>query len=200
MTLHQNVDHGQALPLFIWTTGIILFVAFAFFAFAQAAVARSGAQAAADSAALAAAQDGRDDLVEGLLDSFGEGDGWVDWLSGVAPHGANSREAASDLAAQNDASVLTIEEVSIRGLDGYSVSVETRYTVGESVIPGTESMRAKADAVAVIEPRCDVQEDSDPSESVIFVCGGDVFELDPEDFEDSDVPDSSILFSVYLVG
>lgn len=68
------------------------------------------------------------------------------------------------------------------------------------MIPGTESMRAKADAVAVIEPRCDVQEDSDPSESVIFVCDGDVYELDPEDFEDSDVPDSSILFSVYLVG
>ncbi|WP_323754932.1 pilus assembly protein TadG-related protein [Streptomyces albidoflavus] len=200
MIVHRGGDRGQTLPLFIWITGIILFVAFAFFAFAQAAVARSGAQAAADSAALAAAQDGRDDLVEGLLDSFGKGDDWVDWLSGVAPHGANAQEAASDLAAQNDASVLAIEKVSVRGLDGYSVSVETRYTVGESVIPGTESMRAKADAVAVIEPRCDVRGDFDPSDSVSFVCDGDVFELDPEDFEDSDVPDSSVLFSVYLVG
>ncbi|MEU0140906.1 MULTISPECIES: pilus assembly protein TadG-related protein [Streptomyces] len=194
------MDRGQALPLFIWITGIILFVAFAFFAFAQAAVARSGAQAAADSAAIAAAQEGRNDLVDGLLNSIGEGDDWVDWLTGVAPHGANARDAASDLAAQNDASVLTVEEVSARGLDGYSVSVETRYTVGESVIPGTESMRAKADAVAIIEPRCDVQESSNPSDSVSFVCDGDVFELDPEDFEESDVPDSSILFSVYLVG
>lgn len=134
------------------------------------------------------------------MDSFGEGEDWVDWLSGIAPHGANAHGAASDLAAQNDASVLAVEEVSVRGLDGYSVSVETRYTVGESVIPGTENMRAKADAVAVIEPRCEVQEGSDPSDSINFVCDGENFELDPEDFEESELPDSSVLFSVHLVG
>ncbi|MFF5346545.1 pilus assembly protein TadG-related protein [Streptomyces diastaticus] len=154
MNSRRREDCGQVLPLFIWITGAVLFAAFAFFAFAQAAVARGGAQAAADSAALAAAQEGRSDLIEGLMDSFQEGDGWVDWLSGVGAHGMSAQDAAAALAAQNDASVLGSEEVTIRGLDGYSVSVETRYTVGDSVIPGTESMRARAEAIEPFPTCC----------------------------------------------
>jgi Flp pilus assembly protein TadG len=46
-------------------TVILLFAALAFFVFARAASVRNGAQSAADAAALAAAQDARDELVDG---------------------------------------------------------------------------------------------------------------------------------------
>lgn len=180
-------------------TGILLFVAFAFFAFAQAAVARNGAQSAADAAALAAAQDAREELVEGLGGAVGEGDEWLDWLGGDEFAGGGARAAADQLASENDSHVIGFGEDEVNGSPGYWAEVETNYTVGDSIIPGTENKHAKAEATAIIKPRCEVDLDIDPADEVSFVCDdGDSFELDPEDFDLDDLPDASVLFSVHL--
>ncbi|MFH8794357.1 pilus assembly protein TadG-related protein [Streptomyces sp. NPDC017941] len=184
-------------------SGILLFVALAFFAFAQAASARNGAQSAADAAALAAAQEARDELLEGLGKAIKEGDddAWLDWLSGdmVLPDGA-ARGAAEDLAAQNDSELSGFGPDEVNGYPGYWAKVTTNYTVGDSIIPGTESKRAKAEATAVIKPRCDPAESADPEKAVEFICDGarEPIEIDPDDFDLGDLPDASDLFSVHL--
>ncbi|MEU4800270.1 pilus assembly protein TadG-related protein [Streptomyces sp. NPDC023327] len=194
-------DRGQTLPIYIWLTGILLFVAFAFFAFAQAASARNGAQSAADAAALAAAQESRDDLVEGLGLSIGQGDDWLDWLTGYEITGMGTAQAAADtLAAENDSRTRGVEPVEVKGYPGFRVAIETNYTVGDSIIPGTETRHAKADATAVVKPRCHVDPSADPKKDVKFVCDGEgSFEIDPEEFDPDDLPDPSVLFSVHLV-
>ncbi|MEU5957507.1 pilus assembly protein TadG-related protein [Streptomyces sp. NPDC047525] len=192
-------DRGQTLPIYIWMTGILLFVAFAFFAFAQAASARNGAQSAADAAALAAAQDAREELVDGLGASIGEGDDWLDWLDGDKFNGDGAAGAADALAADNDSAVRQFGAAEVNGYPGFSVKIETNYTVGDSIIPGTESQHATAEATAIIKPRCDVAPSADPEKAVEFDCdGGDSFEIDPDDFELDDLPDASVLFSVHL--
>ncbi|WP_447042150.1 pilus assembly protein TadG-related protein [Streptomyces sp. DSM 118878] len=191
-------DRGQTLPIYIWMTGILLFVAFAFFAFAQAASARNGAQSAADAAALAAAQEAREELVDGLGLSIGEGGEWLDWLAGDGLTGAGAQEAGQSLAALNDAKA-TVVATEVNGYPGFRASVVTNYTVGDSIIPGTETQHAKADATAVIKPRCDVGPSADPEEAVEFTCDGEApIEIDPDDFELDDLPEASVLFSVHL--
>ncbi|WAU86597.1 pilus assembly protein TadG-related protein [Streptomyces sp. Qhu-G9] len=192
-------DQGSTLPIYIWLTGILLFAAFAFFAFAQAASARNGAQSAADAAALAAAQDARDELMEGLGGAIGTDDQWLDWLDGDKFEGAGATAAAQQLAAENDSTVQGgAQQVAINALPGFRVAVETNYTVGDSIIPGTETKHAKADAVAVIEPRCDFDLDADPTKLITLDCDGEPVDIDPEDFELDDLPDASVLFSVHL--
>ncbi|MCX4669584.1 pilus assembly protein TadG-related protein [Streptomyces sp. NBC_01381] len=192
-------DTGQTLPIYIWMTGILLFVAFAFFAFAQAASARNGAQSAADAAALAAAQDAREELVEGLGESIGDGDEWLDWLDGDKFTGDGARGAADALAADNDSTVTAFGPDEVNGYPGFWAKVETNYTVGDSIIPGTESQHANAEATAIIKPRCGLAPSADPEKAVEFDCdGGDSFEIDPDDFDLDDLPDASVLFSVHL--
>ncbi|MGH4033938.1 pilus assembly protein TadG-related protein [Actinomycetota bacterium Odt1-20B] len=199
MPIALRGDRGSTLPIYIWITGILLFVAFAFFAFAQAASARNGAQSAADAAALAAAQDSRDELVEGLSQSIGDGDKWLDWLGGDEFTGDGARDAANALAADNDSTVTAFEAAEVDGYPGWRAEIETNYTVGDSIIPGTENRHAKAHATAVIRPRCDVAEGDDPEKAVKFTCDGDEsFEFDPDDFDPEDLPDASVLFSVHL--
>ncbi|MGW7077274.1 pilus assembly protein TadG-related protein [Streptomyces sp. NPDC054866] len=192
-------DRGQTLPIYIWMTGILLFVAFAFFAFAQAASARNGAQSAADAAALAAGQHARDELIQGLGDSIGQGDDWLDWLDGDKFTGDGAEGAADALAADNDSTVIGFGPDEVNGYPGFRVEIETTYTVGDSIIPGTESMHAKAEATAIIKPRCDLSPSADPEKVVQFDCeGGGSFEIDPDDFQLDDLPDASALFSVHL--
>lgn len=180
-------------------TGILLFVAFAFFAFAQAASARNGAQSAADAAALAAAQDARDELMDGLELSIGNSEGWLDWFAGDDFTGAGARGAADALAADNDSTVIGFGPDEVNGFPGFWAKIETTYTVGDSIIPGTESKHARAEATAVIKPRCDIPPSADPEKPVEFKCdGGEFFEIDPDDFEEGDLPDASALFSVHL--
>ncbi|MEW2496979.1 pilus assembly protein TadG-related protein [Streptomyces nodosus] len=199
MTPGLHDDRGQTLPLYIWLTGILLFAAFAFFVFAQAASARNGAQSAADAAALAAAQDSRDELMTRLEGAIGEDDDWLKWLRGDLYEGTGATGAAERLAAQNDATVMGgAVPTTVNGFPGYRVSIETRYTVGKSIIPGTETMHAKAHATAVIQPRCTHASDADPEKSVQLNCAGQVVDIDPEDFRSDDLPDASVLFSVHL--
>ncbi|MFJ8939134.1 pilus assembly protein TadG-related protein [Streptomyces sp. NPDC102365] len=191
-------DRGSTLPISIWLTGILLFAAFAFFAFAQAASARNGAQSAADAAALAAAQDSRDELIEGLGGAIGTEDDWLDWLDGDGFDGAGAAAAAGELAAENDATVTGFGSYTAAGYPGYQVEIQTNYTVGDSIIPGTEGMQANADAAAVIKPRCDFDVPDDPKDVVELDCDGEPVEIDPEDFDLDDLPDASVLFSVQL--
>ncbi|MEU6847522.1 pilus assembly protein TadG-related protein [Streptomyces sp. NPDC046716] len=192
-------DRGSTLPIYIWLTAILLFAALAFFAFAQAASARNGAQSAADAAALAAAQSSRDELMNGLGEAIDGGDDWFGWLEGQNVAGANAQAAAGQLAAENDADVIAGPEATqVNGFPGYRVEVRTRYTVGDTVIPGTENKHATAHATAVVQPRCEIPADADFKEAVQLNCDGTPFEIDPEDFDLEDLPDASALFSVHL--
>ncbi|WP_406336541.1 pilus assembly protein TadG-related protein [Streptomyces sp. NBC_00203] len=192
-------DRGQTLPIYIWLTGILLFAAFAFFAFAQAASARNGAQSAADAAALAAAQDARDELVDGLQVAIGQDNNWLDWLDGKQdPAGAGTAAAAQQLAAENDSTLQGVQPVMRNGYPGYQADIQTNYTVGDSIIPGTEGMQAKAHAIAVIQPRCDFDLNADPKKPVELDCDGEIVNIDPGDFNPDDLPDASVLFSVHL--
>ncbi|NUV73002.1 hypothetical protein G6W56_02135 [Streptomyces fungicidicus] len=196
-----RLDGGSSLPIFVWVAGAVLFAAFAFFAFAQAAVARNGAQSAADAAALAAAQEARAGLIEGLLVAAQDGDRWEDWLDGTSPHGMDARGAAGELAAQNQATVTQFGEVDVGGDQGFSVEVRASESVGESVIPGTDGMHAKAKALAVVSPRCDIDPDVEPAERVSFQCpDGVTVDLEVGDLDEFDLPDPSELFLVHLAG
>ncbi|MER5224762.1 pilus assembly protein TadG-related protein [Streptomyces flaveus] len=193
-------DKGQTLPIYIWLTGILLFAAFALFVFAQAASARNGAQSAADAAALAAAQADRDELMEGLEGAIGVDDNWLDWLNPDEATGVGATAAAQQLAAANDSALQGgAQLVEVNGFRGYEVEIQTNYTVGDSIIPGTETQEATAQATAVIEPRCDFDAPDDPLDLVQLDCGGQIIDIDPEDFVLDDLPDASVLFSVYLV-
>lgn len=174
----------------------------AFFTFAQAASARNGAQSAADAAALAAAQQARDELLLDLGEAIEAGNGdWLNWidLSGGLPAEGEATTAAAELAAQNNS---TLEGAAllteVDGDPGFQVDVVTDFTVGDSIIPGTEDMTAKAQAVAVIQPRCDFDVNANPAQPVTLDCDGVPVDIDPENFDLGDLPDASVMFSVYL--
>ncbi|WP_258395061.1 MULTISPECIES: pilus assembly protein TadG-related protein [unclassified Streptomyces] len=197
--LRLSGDRGSTLPIYIWLTGILLFAALAFFAFAQAASVRNGAQSAADAAALAAAQSSRDELMVGLGEAIDDGGDWLDWLDGQNLVGTDAQAAAAQLAADNDSDVIAGPDATqVNGFPGYRVEVRTRYTVGDTVIPGTESKHATAHATAVVQPRCEFPADADFKKAVQLECDGTPFEIDPEDFHLEDLPDASALFSVHL--
>ena len=131
--------------------------------------------------------------------AIGQGDDWLDWLDGdLDPTGTGTAVAAQELAAQNDSTLQGIQPVVNNGYPGYQADIQTNYTVGDSIIPGTESMQATAHATAVIQPRCDFDPDADPKKPVELDCDGEIVNIDPEDFDPDDLPDASVLFSVHL--
>lgn len=147
---------------------------------------------------MAAAQDTRDELMTDLQGAIGQDDDWTKWLSGQDAQGAGASAAAAQLAAANDSTVLSIAPTVVNGYPGYQVAIETRYTVGKSIIPGTETRRARAEAIAVIEPRCTFPTDADPKRLVHLDCDGQSVDIDPAHFRSDDLPDASVLFSVHL--
>lgn len=218
-------DAGQAAPVYITVIGALLFLAFAYFAVGQAAATRNGAETAADAAALAAAQDARDQLRGHLLDILGGGGalGAIgDVLGGHWPGLQDSCGAADRFAAANKAHVTSGGCTPVAApRQGYTVSVESDDTVGRSVIPGTETTRAHATATAVIEPLCSWQSaSSSPSPSTLpagpgpsatpgpsasappgpapgtLVCGGRSWVIDPANL--ALFPSAAELFSVHL--
>lgn len=173
----------------------VLFLAFAFFAVAQAAAVRNSGQSAADAAALAAAQDDRDQFFDGFLDAVHEEDSWQDWLDlseTVSPDGC---AAADDFAGRNDSDVIGCDPVLSHGEPGYTVRIETRFDTGDTFIPGADHKKAEAEATAVVRPRCEVSGDGD---GIDLVCDDGDISIDP-DAEDPDLKPSD-LFSVVLVG
>ncbi|WP_433340737.1 pilus assembly protein TadG-related protein [Streptomyces sp. CA-253872] len=187
------------MPLFIWASGAVLFAAFVLYVFAQAAVLRNSAQSAADAAALAAAQDKRDELVDGLVGAVGGDGDWARWLSGQALSTKASRAAAERLAADNGASVVDLQGVDVRGLPGYEAYVRTNSTIGATLVPGTDGKHATARATAVVRPRCEADADSDSSKEISFTCSqGKSFIFDVDTFDPADLPDASVMFAVSL--
>lgn len=138
----------------------LLFLAFAYFAVGQASMKKNEARTAADAAALAAAQDARDEWSwPGAFDF----DAWDDLLSSRDIK-LGSCSAADRLAAANDARTVTCD-ADYWPEASYTVKVETNRTVGSSVIASTKTQKAEATARAVIEPRCRIEEDTRPTPS-----------------------------------
>lgn len=159
---YRNGDTGQAFPIYLTAVAALLFLALAFFAVGQAGATRNGGQTAADAAALAAAQDYRDQLGTALLAAVTDGGALEDLLNGRVIGATGSCDEAHWFAQQNGANVTDCE-----GPDylptSFTVTVKTQKPVGKSVIPGTESQYGEAKAKAVIGPRCTLQPPAEPS-------------------------------------
>jgi hypothetical protein len=177
-------------------------LAFAYFAVGQAAANRNGAQTAADAAALAAAQDTRDQLAGRWLQDFRDPTKWQDAFDGNVTV-AVSCWRAYQLASQNEAHVESCEPA---GALGYRVDVETDAPVGDSIVPGTENQHARAHATAVIEPLCTFEplgEGAEPDELPQLTCWdkdegkGKPWNLDPDTPADL-LPEPQDLFDVHL--
>jgi hypothetical protein len=190
-------DAGQAFPIYITVVGGLLFLAFAYFAVGQAAANRNGAQTAADAAALAAAQDRRDQLAGAWVKDVLEPAKWQAIFEGTADGLSPSCWRAYQLAEQNDARV---NNCGPEGPLGFTVEVETNKSVGESVVPGTADRKSDATATAVIEPLCDFDfpaGDAGPDVLPTLTCDdGVVWELDPDDLDV--LPEPEDLFDVHL--
>ncbi|MEU4271950.1 pilus assembly protein TadG-related protein [Streptomyces sp. NPDC026092] len=219
----RRTDSGQAFPVYITVMAGLLFLAFAYFAVGQAAATRNGAQTAADAAALAAAQDARDQLRDGWLGVILDPAQWGDFLSGLAYDESVACGRAVSFAAKNDAELSGEGCVSLpAGEQGFRVEVRTLDSVGSSVVPGTENQHATAKATAVLESRCTfkapepTQEpepptpdpDPDPSSEpepeptptepapiLGLTCNGVPWTIDPDDPE---LPSAADLFTVRL--
>lgn len=188
----------------------LLFLAFAYFAVGQASMKKNEAQTAADAAALAAAQDARDEWSWPRAFDLDE---WDDLLNG-RDIGTRSCAAASSLASANDAQTVSCSADPADWPEAsYTVTVVTNKSVGNSVIPGTETRKAEATARAVIEPRCRVEEDTRPRPSPSqnedgdtdetegrkaykVACDGEDFTIDPKNL--GLLPDLADMFSVHL--
>ncbi|MFE3586287.1 pilus assembly protein TadG-related protein [Streptomyces niveus] len=213
MTRRTTRETGQAAPIYIAMVTGLLFLALAFFAVGQAGATRNGAQSGADAAALAAAQESRDDFGIELLANFFN-PGYLDEVFNGSPIGRLvGCEEAQHLAEQNDAQVTGDGcRTANGGRWGFTVDVETQQTMGDSILPGTEDKPAKATATAIVVPRCEFRpavedgdegEDSEPEEGEEeepslpgeLICNGNLLDLDPENLV---LPDMSVLFSVRL--
>ncbi|MFF7792268.1 pilus assembly protein TadG-related protein [Streptomyces sp. NPDC007991] len=190
-------DAGQAFPIYITVVGGLLFLAFAYFAVGQAAANRNGAQTAADAAALAAAQDRRDQLAGAWVKDVLDPTKWQGIFEGNAEGLQPSCWRAYELAAQNDAQVLSCGP---EGLLGFTVKVETNKSVGDSVVPGTAERKSDATATAVIEPLCDFDPPAEDDGAKVLPqlsCeDGEDWKLDPEDLDV--LPEPEDLFDVHL--
>lgn len=169
----------------------LLFLAFAYFVVGASADQRNGAQGAADAAALAAAREARDQLVGDLL----AGELPVNWADLILGQGEFSTEvacgAADEYANKNGSDVVEPGcNLYFGEYWGFTVSVETQKTLGDSVIPGTADEKGTAEATGVVVPKCllsDAKLDCDGLGSLI----------DPSDL--GSVPDLADLFTVRLV-
>ncbi|MEU9744266.1 pilus assembly protein TadG-related protein [Streptomyces niveus] len=211
MTRRTTREAGQAAPIYIAMVTGLLFLALAFFAVGQAGATRNGAQSGADAAALAAAQESRDDFGIDLLANFFN-PGFLNDVFNGSPIGRFvGCEEARHLAEANDTRVQGCGWAN-GGRWGFTVVVETQQTMGDSILPGTEDKRAEATATAIVVPRCEFRpavedgdegEDSEPEEGEEeepslpgeLICNGKPLDLDPENLV---LPDMSVLFSVRL--
>ncbi|MEV4332315.1 pilus assembly protein TadG-related protein [Streptomyces sp. NPDC049597] len=197
MAERSTKDQGQAFPIYVVMVGSLLFLAFAFFAVGQASATRNTAQGAADAAALAAAQDAREKLSAEWLDSLADPTRWQDIFDGKADITA-SCGAAAQFAAKNGA-VLDGERCYSTfepwGLT-FTADVRTQKPIGDSIIPGTESEYATADAKAAVKPRCTFELADDAQVLPTLTCKTKSWDLEDDP---TDLPDAKDLFDVQLV-
>ncbi|NUK12394.1 hypothetical protein HRW18_31365 [Streptomyces lunaelactis] len=182
-------EAGQAFPIYITVVAGLLFLAFAYFVVGKYADQRNGAQGAADAAALAAARDARDQIVDQLLAPKLPQD-WAELILGQGPFDTDAACAAADEYAQKNDS-------DREGCDpydgeywGFTVGVATKKTIGDSVIPGTEDTKGKATARGVVVPKCSLS-------GAKLDCEGIDSLIDPDDL--GSVPDLADLFTVRLI-
>ncbi|MFI1712789.1 pilus assembly protein TadG-related protein [Streptomyces litmocidini] len=209
-------DAGQAFPVYIAAITGLLFLGFVYFAVGQAAATRNGAQTAADAAALAAAQDARDQLREGWLDVIRDPAQWGSFLQGKEYDVLSACDRAAVFAARNGAEVDDGNCVSLpSGREGFNVTVRTTGTVGRSILPITESQHATASAKALIEPKCSFEEPEEPTPEETepgpepsgpaeepdpitgLTCGGVSWTID---LDNPKLPSATDLFTVRLAG
>ncbi|MFI8424122.1 hypothetical protein [Streptomyces sp. NPDC085479] len=186
-----------------------------YFAVGQAAALRNGAQTAADAAALGAAQDARDQLRKGWLEVIGDPAQWPRFVQGEGYVPDLACQAAIAFASANGARLVPEECVTLER--GFAVTVQTEENVGESIVPGTGDLPAKATATAVVEPLCEFNPSEpssepspepdpsstpseDPEEEPLepitgLICAGESWEIDPEKPE---LPGADVLFRVRL--
>ncbi|WP_405863118.1 pilus assembly protein TadG-related protein [Streptomyces sp. NBC_01515] len=190
-------DAGQAFPIYITVVAGLLFLAFAYLAVGQAAVNRGGAQTAADAAALAAAQDTRDQLAGVWKLDVLDPTKWQDIFDGIADGLTPSCGRADELAGQNDAGVDSCAQTEPLS---FTVAVKTNKPVGDSIVPGTENTYSKAHATAVIEPLCTFpplgQGAGDDVLPKLTCKNNKEWDLDPTDL--TDLPGPEDLFDVHL--
>ncbi|MEU3722013.1 pilus assembly protein TadG-related protein [Streptomyces sp. NPDC031705] len=163
----ESRDRGQAFPLYVVVIAGLLFAALAFFVVGQASVTRSGAQGAADAAALAAAREARDTVLFDLDLTALKPEDWKNIADGESLRAKGACAQADVFAARNDAKA-QCEAVPPR----FTVKVESDRTVGDSVIPGTGSMHGTATATALVEPRCHLGELVTPRPGPTVPAGG----------------------------
>jgi hypothetical protein len=197
-------DAGQATPLYMTAVVGLLFLALVYLAFGQADLIRNGTQTAADAAALAAAQDARDQLdVADFLDDLEH------LVAGEVPYPPGSCGQAVRFAARNDANVECDELTD--GRWGFTVLARSGKPMGSSVVDGTEGEHATARATAVVTPRCTFEplpeeseetpeeggegEEAKPSPGSI-VCDSRSWDIDPERLDL--LPAMADLFTVRL--
>ncbi|MFF9016034.1 pilus assembly protein TadG-related protein [Streptomyces sp. NPDC014870] len=219
--MRRSADAGQAFPIYITVMAGLLFLAFAYFVVGQAAATRNGAQTAADAAALAAAQDARDQLRDGWVSVIADPSQWGEFLAGGEYDVEAACDRAASFAAKNGTELWGEGCVALpAGDDGFRVEVRTLESVGRSVIPGTESQHAVAAATAVLKPLCtfdapeptpepepsqadpDPEPDPEPTPTqpapiVGLTCDGVSWTIDPDDPE---LPGAADLFTVRLAG
>lgn len=190
-------DAGQAFPIYITVVGGLLFLAFAYFAVGQAAVNRNGAQTAADAAALAAAQNTRDQLADEWVNDVLDPTKWQDIFNGNGVDFEGCAQA-DQLAAQNDANVLGCNPNAF--LLRYEVEVQTRKPMGESIVPDTANRKSRASAAAVIEPLCTFELPAGGAGADVLpplTCKDNkIWDLNPDDL--TDLPGPEDLFDVHL--
>ncbi|MER5782260.1 pilus assembly protein TadG-related protein [Streptomyces mobaraensis] len=153
-------DAGQAFPLYIVAIAGFLFVALAVFAVGMAGAARNGTRSAADAAALAAAQDYREQSYTGFLRDLAArpGGDWRRWFDGRGDAPATACREAERLARDNAADLTDPGCAPAPGPDpttlAFDVTVTARDGIGTSVVPGTEDVHPTASSRAVVTPRC----------------------------------------------
>ncbi|WP_335939117.1 pilus assembly protein TadG-related protein [Streptomyces sp. PTD5-9] len=202
MTARLRGEAGQAFPIYVVMVAGLLFLAFAFFTVGRASALRNGAQGAADAAALAAAQQAREDMEAPFLASLPER--MLDvFLDSYQFPSAMPCASAQRLASANEADVKECTPQYGGRRDKITVEVETRKPVGSPVIRGMDREYAKSRATAIVEFRCSwhsVDLNDDSIEDVYyFSCGS----AGAVEIRTSSPPSwssvSKILFDVHLV-
>ncbi|WP_037968338.1 pilus assembly protein TadG-related protein [Streptomyces sp. SS] len=208
-------DSGQAFPVYMAAISGLLFLAFVYFAVGQAVSTRNGAQTAADAAALAAAQDAREQLRTGWLEVLADPVQWGKFLEGRAYDDLSACQAAAAFASRNGAELSGDRCTRLPlGSEGFAVTVTTTGTVGRSIVPGTETQHVTASARAVIEPKCSYVAQQEPTtdptptepgedegqdgEPILgLTCDDEPWDIDPEA---PTLPRAVDLFTVRLIG
>ncbi|WP_438311920.1 pilus assembly protein TadG-related protein [Streptomyces sp. HUAS TT3] len=186
-------DRGQAFPIYVVVIAALLFAALAFFVVGMAGATRSDAQGAADAAALAGAQEARDNLFVGLSVLDLKPEDWGKLVGGDLLKSNGACAKAREFAGLNNAAAECNAPIPV-----VTVSVTTTRTVGKSVVPGSEGLPGKATAKARIEPRCSLRSAPAPdpaptptststpspttspvSVGVTLVCKGKTITVDP---------------------